>query len=238
MEDESEDESDTEDVTTRKKGTKRVKLENLILNLSIEEKERQENEMVPRKEVTNYHGTPRSSDLKLKFSKLNSLKKNDPLDDIPSVLAAFANSNLDSDVARMLQMYHERQRYFSNRLLKWCHPICVVIFHFHNWCLRNVNSFVKKYNERNPVDKIPIFRTYERLENYLKLKRKAIKTEDFWTIVLYENLNEQKALLQKRRNKDDKESTDASFEQLEEELGDVRYNYWDRNTENDIDMEQ
>lgn len=232
MDDESEKESEGGN-TLLTNCRKRVKLEDLILNLSIEENKGQEDDIAQPSDALSHNCIFISNGSKSSYPEFD-LPEESCSTDSPYVLNLFSPSKLDLDVARILHLYHERVYYCNNQLIKWCHPICVIIFHLHTWCLRNVNNFIRKYNKRNPMDKVPIFKTYERFETFLELKQRRIKCDDFWNILLHENSIEQKMLAQRR---DNRKSGNASPELLEEDLGDIKYNYWDKSSENDLVME-
>lgn len=221
-----------EESTQSKNGRKKVKLENLILHLSIEENKEQEDDIVTPDDTLS-NGILISNFCNPDSSKCNLLDES--LTELPYFSKLFGTSKLDLDVARILHLYHERVYYFNNQIIRWFHPICVIIFHLHTWLLRNVNNFIRKYNKRNPTDKVPIFKTYERFETFLKLKQGHLKRDDLWNILLYENSIEQKVLAQRRSNNE--KSGNASPELLEEDLGNTKYNYWDKSSENDLIME-
>lgn len=112
-------------------------------------------------------------------------------------------------------------------LIKWRHPLMVVIVHFQTWVKRLFNAFVLKFNKahsgRPPVKR---FRLYSQITALVEDPRVQFTQGELLDIVAQENNLEQRVLAWKR----DKHSTDKRLQEVKEGEALARecnYKYWD-----------
>lgn len=115
----------------------------------------------------------------------------------------------------------------------------VLMNHLHCWILRLFNRFIVKYNKSNNT-RIGKVRSFLKILQMIHLSSIQFNYYDLMTIIDQENHLEAIAL-QKRLAA--AKSKSVSIEEIEEEsftFNDVRYNYWDKisNLDQDIDMEE
>ncbi|GEQ70441.1 hypothetical protein JCM33374_g4118 [Metschnikowia sp. JCM 33374] len=125
-------------------------------------------------------------------------------------------------------------------LIRFCHPLTILVRHFQLWVKRLFNGFVRKYNERNKGARcMRPFRDFSRIIALTRDLSLAFTFQDLLNIVLEENALELQRLVLKKDKKLDSEKL-QEIKDEEEMARESSYTYWDRVSAltGDVDMDE
>lgn len=126
----------------------------------------------------------------------------------------------------------------KSALIKWYKPHFVLSYHFENWVLRLFNTFIRKYNKRSNGNPIKQFNFYSKIMNLISLKDVHFTYKDLLSILEQENKLEILKLNRKRRNRHYKKQDDTSIDGTDDKnFENLKYNYWDTLREVNKDFE-
>ncbi|KAK6460575.1 hypothetical protein DFJ63DRAFT_315241 [Scheffersomyces coipomensis] len=260
QEHEQDEDEDEEDLLTTSRGNKRIKLDNLLNDLHLSEEN-----VVP----------PTTARISIKGSDIPQLiydtdSDNDNSDDgsnrkyvINKNIQSFQFIKELSENNGTKTNMNDLNQYFSNKLLddyqqyiesnlkviKWYNYRFLIVIKFQHWCLRLFNRFIRKFNNENHL-KIPKFNHYDKIMKLIQEQKLAVN--DYLTILNNENNIDMAKLHQKQQQRTLKRKSRVlshhHHHDLDdnEDLKDIRYNYWDTlkfdidvdlDTENDMEQE-
>ncbi|OBA20169.1 hypothetical protein METBIDRAFT_45413 [Metschnikowia bicuspidata var. bicuspidata NRRL YB-4993] len=112
-------------------------------------------------------------------------------------------------------------------VVRYAHPVSVLVWHFQQWVKRLFNMFVRKYNQRPGLRNMRPFRDFGRIMALTRDANVAFTYRDLLGIVLEENAIETQRLLRKREDRLGCQRLQEIKD--EEELArESSYTYWDR----------
>lgn len=218
---------------------KRIKLDSLLENLSIDDSAANKNEeLAPIQE--NKSNNERTS------SRPNSYVVNSSLKLRPYSIYKKSSSSVFSSIASgsggspELSPYITEKLYlhFKNvyqskcALIRWYRPYYLIAYHFQRWVTRLFNRFIKKYNMLHPDKNLLALYVHWRLMEMIKLSKSSVDYTQYISILLHENKIEQKAFKTKREQREAKLSAESEGSNVI-----VEYNYWDKKAKDkDCDM--
>ena len=201
---------DDEDDNLRDHSGKRVKLDSLLKNLSLEDQEN-ENRYIINPKIT-YENI---------FSKSGSR------------YCTLTESQLASNLNEKLTRSFKNALESGLRLILWYNAKFLIMYRYQKWFVKLFNRFIKKYNEKNRVS----ISTFHSFTEIMKLVRdRLITLEDLANIIDQENQLEIKRLeLKQEMRRLEKRFEEVTAEQ--DAYQDLKYNYWDNlKFDKDLDM--
>lgn len=221
-------EEDNDNSINLERDGKRIKLDNLLLGLSLDEginktpsnklthsfiESKSPNQLLQSNYVIN-------PNIKLKpYSVFKKSTSPSLPNNVPSINSYVAE--------RLLKHFHTIYDSKSS-LIRWYKPYFLILYHFHNWVLRLFNRFIRKYNKKFSGKPIRGFNLYSRIMDLINLKDINFTYDDLSNILAQENKLE--ALkINKRINERNNRKT-GNIEIIDEDNIDyekIRYNYWD-----------
>lgn len=201
---------DDEDDNLRDHSGKRVKLDSLLKNLSLEDQEN-ENRYIINPKIT-YENI---------FSKSGSR------------YSTLTESQLASNLNEKLTRSFKNSLESGLRLILWYNAKFLIMYRYQKWFVKLFNRFIKKYNEKNRVS----ISTFHSFTEIMKLVRdRLITLKDLANIIDQENQLEIKRLeLKQEMRRLEKRFEEVTAEQ--DAYQDLKYNYWDNlKFDKDLDM--
>ncbi|CAX39743.1 conserved hypothetical protein [Candida dubliniensis CD36] len=201
---------DDEDDNLRDHSGKRVKLDSLLKNLSLEDQEN-ENRYIINPKIT-YENI---------FSKSGSR------------YSTLTESQLASNLNEKLTRSFKNSLESGLRLILWYNAKFLIMYRYQKWFVKLFNRFIKKYNEKNRVS----ISTFHSFTEIMKLVRdRLITLKDLANIIDQENQLEIKRLeLKQEMRRSEKRFEEVTAEQ--DAYQDLKYNYWDNlKFDKDLDM--
>lgn len=201
---------DDEEDNLRDHSGKRVKLDSLLKNLSLEDQEN-ENRYIINPKITYENIFSKSG------SRYSTLTE--------SQLASNLNEKLTRSFKNALEL--------GLRLILWYNAKFLIMYRYQKWFVKLFNRFIKKYNEKNRVS----ISTFHSFTEIMKLVRdRLITLEDLANIIDQENQLEIKRLeLKQEMRRLEKRFEEVTAEQ--DAYQDLKYNYWDNlKFDKDLDM--
>lgn len=136
-------------------------------------------------------------------------------------------TNIDVYVSEKLMEHFQNVISSSNQVIKWYLQFFVLTYVFQKWTLRLFNRFLKKYNARlkqeepnNPGYRP--FKFFYKITNLISNPDTNFTFADLMSILIQES---QLEVLRLRKRRQDKLKSDSD---IELQLKDIKYNYWDR----------
>lgn len=227
---------DNENSYDLEKNGKRIKLDNLLLELSLDENTTNHE---PKKTTTQLFIENKSSKLSHQSDfvvnpSLN-LKSYSVYKKSSSPPATINSPNINSYVMERLVQHFHTVYNSKSALIQYYKPHFVLSYHFENWVIRLFNRFIRKYNKRTNGVQIKKFTFYSKIMNLINLKDINFTFNDLLHILEQEYKLEALRLNKKRKNKKVKDSTtDEADDKIFES---IKYNYWDTLREVNKDFE-
>lgn len=131
---------------------------------------------------------------------------------------------VDSFIADKLREHFHHVMQAGSSVIRWYLPYVLIVYLFQQWTLRLFNRFLRRYCHRHGV-KFRAFKFYDKVLGLVANPQVQFTYEDLKSILSQENELE---MLRLRFDRTQHE---------EEQLLDIKYNYWDR-LEVDLDMEE
>lgn len=232
-------EEDNEDSYDLAKNGKRIKLDNLLQELSLDDDDID----VKSKKATH-------SFIESKASKLSqqtdyvvnpsiNLKSYSVFKKSSSPPPTINSPNINSYVMEKLVQHFHTLYNSKSALIQWYKPHLILSYHFENWVIRLFNRFIRKYNKRSNGTPIKKFKFYSKIMNLINLKEISFTYNDLLLILEQENKLEELKLNRKRKIRDyNKEKDSYTDEKDDKTFENIKYNYWDtlRGVNKDLEM--
>lgn len=156
-----------------------------------------------------------------------------------STTSPSTSANIDAYVSEKLMEHFQNVINSSNKVIKWYQPYIVLAYDFQKWALRLFNRFLKKYNTRvrqenpeaGPENYYKPFKFFFKITNLINNPDTNFTFQDLMNILLQESEIE---ILRVRRRREDKLKMSS---EIDLELRDIKYNYWDRVPDLSKDLE-
>lgn len=191
----------TDDLEPPHRSTKRVRIDQLLLQLSLDGKP------VPKEPIAEFSINP------LVETFENDKRKK------PS-LESYISGKMMDEYCEQIKSNMAISRYFQPRAL--------VVYHFQLWVRRLFNAFVRLYNLSNKTRKpVKLFKSYFSIVWLVQDPTVQFTMEDLCNILQQQNLIEQQKLALKK----DKRMSDKRLEEIYDEqkiLQECNYLYWNR----------
>lgn len=232
-------EEDNEDSYDLAKNGKRIKLDNLLQELSLDDDDID----VKSKKATH-------SFIESKASKLSqqtdyvvnpsiNLKSYSVFKKSSSPPPTINSPNINSYVMEKLVQHFHTLYNSKSALIQWYKPHLILSYHFENWVIRLFNRFIRKYNKRSNGIPIKKFKFYSKIMNLINLKEISFTYNDLLLILEQENKLEELKLNRKGKIRDyNKEKDSYTDEKDDKTFENIKYNYWDtlRGVNKDLEM--
>lgn len=232
-------EEDNEDSYDLAKNGKRIKLDNLLQELSLDDDDID----VKSKKATH-------SFIESKASKLSqqtdyvvnpsiNLKSYSVFKKSSSPQPTINSPNINSYVMEKLVQHFHTLYNSKSALIQWYKPHLILSYHFENWVIRLFNRFIRKYNKRSNGIPIKKFKFYSKIMNLINLKEISFTYNDLLLILEQENKLEELKLNRKGKIRDyNKEKDSYTDEKDDKTFENIKYNYWDtlRGVNKDFEM--
>lgn len=230
---------ENEDSYDLAKNGKRIKLDNLLQELSLDDDDID----VKSKKATH-------SFIESKASKLSqqtdyvvnpsiNLKSYSVFKKSSSPPPTINSPNINSYVMEKLVQHFHTLYNSKSALIQWYKPHLILSYHFENWVIRLFNRFIRKYNKRSNGIPIKKFKFYSKIMNLINLKEISFTYNDLLLILEQENKLEELKLNRKRKIRDyNKEKDSDTDEKDDKTFENIKYNYWDtlRGVNKDFEM--
>ncbi|CAG88620.2 DEHA2E23804p [Debaryomyces hansenii CBS767] len=232
-------EEDNEDSYDLAKNGKRIKLDNLLQELSLDDDDIDvkskkathsfiESKVSKSSQQTDYVVNP-SINLK-SYSVFKKSSSPQPTINSP---------NINSYVMEKLVQHFHTLYNSKSALIQWYKPHLILSYHFENWVIRLFNRFIRKYNKRSNGIPIKKFKFYSKIMNLINSKEISFTYNDLLLILEQENKLEELKLNRKRKIRDyNKEKDSDTDEKDDKTFENIKYNYWDtlRGVNKDFEM--
>lgn len=196
------------DFDNTKAPKKKIRLDSLLLKLSISKEEEKPFDINPLLSLDNYD-LPR--------------KKKQPV--------------MDTYLSEKIMQGFKDKLLADLAVGHWYLPLGLIAYHFQRWVRRLFNAFVRQYNSWHP-NKKPVrpFRDYFKIMQLVRLPEARFSVDDLWGVVTEQNQIEQRTLARRKelRSKT-KELEELNEEELA--FRSSKYAYWDRLAQISEDLE-
>ncbi|EMG48771.1 hypothetical protein SBY92_004088 [Candida maltosa Xu316] len=188
---------------------KRVKLDTLLQNLSIDEDDDKDKHV-----KAEYHINP------------NILLSNQKTD-------SYTYSNLTSKLNGIIADHFKDVLHAGLQVIPWYNSKFLIIYHYRQWFVKLFNRFIKQYNEKHHTS-IKNFPTCEKILQLVK--DNMLTLQELKNIIAQENnLELQRLQLKQEMRRSNKRFEELSSER--NAYKDLSYNYWDNlKFDKDLDM--
>lgn len=148
-------------------------------------------------------------------------------------------NDIDSIISGKLYECYKQDLLRGFKVIRYKHPVAIIMWRFKSWIKRLFNVFITKYNRQNPhVQPMKTFRDYAQIMALVEDKKVNFSLADLLHIVVQESGLEVKAIERKREMSADS----TKLQEIKEEEDVVKqcnYHYWDRlrTRPADVDMD-
>lgn len=221
-------------------GGKRMKLDNLLLELSLNDEGRNQKNRRTTHAFIEDKVTKKSQETDYVVNPSISLKPYSIFKKSSSPTTPTTYPSVNSYVVEKLVQHFHTIYNSKSALILWYNPHFLLIYHFEVWVLRLFNRFIRKYNKRSESKPIGKFKFYSKIMNLVHLDHVQFSYDDLLHILDQETKLEAIHLKEKSdaRKNDTKSKLSKSSTKDDKHFENIKYDYWDtlRDTNSEVDM--